>query len=445
MMNTVYIVLLSVLTCWEIWLCYRLMYETVLEKKYLTKWNYAVIYLSIFLLGILLGWNRFILFFSLPASYTIIVLVVLCSWMIQRNQLVLKFEIAFAYFVLVAVLDYILAFLSTVWCEEEFGEKIYFDSSFQQIALFFCTRLLVAIIVEKIRKWRKTSDIEIRDFRKILIAVVFIGSIILYVYQFGLQMIALGISKYKGSIWLLSLVCILFILVIVAWLFVKERLIRQENLYLHQKEQMLHSYYQELMNSQQRNRELLHDMKNHLLILKEYQAQGNLQGIGTYLDELSEELKNGKTEVWTGNQVTDIVLNQKIGIAKEKNIRMDIKTETVEQWILSDRESCSLFGNLLDNAIEACEKLEDDRWIEVNIRGQQTILFLEISNSIKEKPVIERGHFLTHKKEAEHHGLGLESVKRIVERYDGDIAYQMDHKKFCVKIAMYGEEKIFDY
>lgn len=90
MMNTVYIVLLSVLTCWEIWLCYRLMYETVLEKEYLTKWNYAVIYLSIFLLGILLGWNRSMLFFSLPASYTIIVLVVLCSWMIQRNQLVLS-------------------------------------------------------------------------------------------------------------------------------------------------------------------------------------------------------------------------------------------------------------------------------------------------------------------------------------------------------------------
>lgn len=199
------------------------------------------------------------------------------------------------------------------------------------------------------------------------------------------------------------------------------------------------------MSSQQRNRELLHDMKNHLLILKEYQAQGNLQGIGTYLDELSEELKNGKTEVWTGNQVTDIVLNQKIGIAKEKNIRMDIKTETVEQWILSDRESCSLFGNLLDNAIEACEQVEDDRWIEVNIHCQQSIVFLEISNSIKGKPVIERGHFLTHKKETEHHGLGLESVKRIVERYDGNIAYQMDHKKFCVKITMYGEEKIFDY
>lgn len=92
MMNTVYIILLSVLTCWEIWLCYRLMYETVLEKECLTKWNYAVIYLSIFLLGILLGWNRSMLFFSLSASYIIIILIVLCSWMIQRNQLVLKCE-----------------------------------------------------------------------------------------------------------------------------------------------------------------------------------------------------------------------------------------------------------------------------------------------------------------------------------------------------------------
>ena len=440
MVDIVYISLLVVLSCLEIGLCYRLLYATVLEKEYLTKWNYAMIYLSILLLGILLGWNRSILFFSLPAAYTLIIIIAVCSWTIQRNQRALKFEIVGVYFVLVAVLDYLLAFLSTVWCEEEFGEKVYFDSSFQQIGIFFCTRLLVAIIVEKIGKWRKKNDIDIRDLRKVLIAVVFGGSVILYVYQFGLQMIALGTSQYQGSIWLLSLGCILFLFTTIVGICVKGRLVKQENLYVHQKEQMLHAYYQELMSSQQRNRELLHDMKNHLLILREYQAQGNLQGIGTYLDELSEELKNGKTEVWTGNQVTDIVLNQKIGIAKEKNIQMDINTETVEQWILSDRESCSLFGNLLDNAIEACEQLEDNRWIKVNIHCQQTILFLEISNSIKEKPIIEQGHFLTHKKETERHGLGLESVKRIVERYDGDIAYQIDNKKFCVKITMYGEE-----
>ncbi len=441
MIDIVYKILLALLSCWEIWLCYRLLYATVLEKENLTKWNYAMICLSVLISGIWLGWNRSTLFFSFPMPYTIMIIVTICSWVIQRSQLVLKFEIIGNYFIFVAVMDYLLAFLSTVLYEEEFGEKVYYSSSLLQIGIFFCTRFFVMIIIENIGEWRKAGETDIRDLRKVLIIAVFLGSIVLYVYQHGLQLIAIGKSGYQGGIWFLSLICILFIFATILGICVKGRLIRQENLYLYQKKQMMHSYYQEIVSNQERNRELIHDMKNHLLILQEYHAQGNLQGIGMYLDELSEELKSGKTEVWTGNQVTDIVLNRKKGIAKEKNIRMDIKTEAVDQWILSDRESCSLFGNLLDNAIEACEQMEEKRWIEVIIHCQQSILFLEISNSINEKPVIEQGRFLTHKEETGSHGLGLKSVKRIVERYDGDIAYQIGNKMFCIKITMYGVEK----
>lgn len=432
---------LVVLSIWEIWLSYRLLYTTVLERKYLKKWNHVVIYLSILIFGVLVGWNRSLLFFSLPVLHTQIIIVSLCSWGIQRNQWLLKFGIAGTYFVFVAIVDYILAFFSTVLDEEEFGEKVYFASSLLQVGIFLCTRLLFTVLVEKIRKWKKTNDIDIRDLRKILILAVFFGSIVLYIYQFGLQLIAIGMSEYQGGIWLLSLILIIIICASTLGIWVKGKLIRQEKLYLDQKEQMLHSYYQEIMNSQEKNRALIHDMKNHLLILKEYQIQGNLQRIGTYLDELSEELKNGKTKVWTGNQVIDIVLNQKKGIADENNIWMDINSEMVNKWELSDRESCSLFGNLLDNAIEACEQMEDKRWIEVTIYCQQSMVFIEIANSIKQKPEIEHGRFRTRKKETERHGVGLESVKRIVEKYDGDIAYQIEENMFCVKITMYGRKE----
>ena len=101
-------------------------------------------------------------------------------------------------------------------------------------------------------------------------------------------------------------------------------------------------------------------------------------------------------------------------------------------------EICTLFSNLLDNAIEACEKIEDDRrWVAIQITRKSGMLYLTISNSIKDRPAEQEGKLITNKQNHQLHGYGIKSVQRIVRKYEGDFSYQVCESKFIVTITFW--------
>lgn len=150
---------------------------------------------------------------------------------------------------------------------------------------------------------------------------------------------------------------------------------------------------------------------------------------------------NTSDQMWTGNVMIDLILNQKSAEAREKGIKMNILTVPISEFSCTDREIISLFGNLLDNAIEACGRMDvDDTWINFKMEKQNQMLFIEIANSIGEIPRCKNGEFITSKKEAGSHGYGLKSIERIVRRYDGTISCQVDKNQFCVEISFFDNE-----
>lgn len=106
---------------------------------------------------------------------------------------------------------------------------------------------------------------------------------------------------------------------------------------------------------------------------------------------------------------------------------------------MEEREICSLFGNLLDNALEACEKVTDKERKKISIKIEQhmQMLFLEIKNGTDKLPAKSGHTFLTSKQDKSLHGYGLKSVERIVTRYDGDLAYEMEDGMFVVSITFF--------
>ena len=106
---------------------------------------------------------------------------------------------------------------------------------------------------------------------------------------------------------------------------------------------------------------------------------------------------------------------------------------------MEEREICSLFGDLLDNALEACEKVTDKERKKISIKIEQhmQMLFLEIKNGTDKLPAKSGHTFLTSKQDKSLHGYGLKSVERIVTRYDGDLAYEMEDGMFVVSITFF--------
>ena len=124
--------------------------------------------------------------------------------------------------------------------------------------------------------------------------------------------------------------------------------------------------------------------------------------------------------------------------AKEKETDMQIETEVFATLPFSDREIISLFGNVLDNALEACERIQDKkRWIKIKIKKKNHLLYIETSNAIKEMPVQNQKEFVSVKEDEILHGYGMKNIQDIVRKYDGIFRYKIYGEYLVCIISIY--------
>lgn len=91
-----------------------------------------------------------------------------------------------------------------------------------------------------------------------------------------------------------------------------------------------------------KSRKIVHDMKNHLLALKKYTQEQDWKGLEEYLNELSRDMLDYNYQIWTGNHMLDMILNQKEKEAEKQKTQMQISTEVFTTLPFSDREIISL-------------------------------------------------------------------------------------------------------
>ncbi len=110
---------------------------------------------------------------------------------------------------------------------------------------------------------------------------------------------------------------------------------------------------------------------------------------------------------------------------------------------LSDIDTVSLFSNLINNAIEACNECEEKK-IFLNISAaNKNFITMKIENTVDKKPLVIDGKFRTHKKNKDLHGIGMNSIRRTLTRYDAslDWNYNADNKIFSVTIVLQNNKK----
>ncbi len=236
---------------------------------------------------------------------------------------------------------------------------------------------------------------------------------------------------YGAALGIVSLAAVLLI--------VKNRMIQKENDFLALHDRMTEQNYRLLRQSAELNRHLVHDIKHHLLILREYVKEGNIESIGRYLDEIEDEYRYVPRKVWTGNGFLDFILNQKKSRAESKGIIFDIDSEIIPLWGFSDSEISVVFGNLLDNAIEACEKVEGrEKRIRVFMKKRGDIAAVRIRNTVAKPPVWVNGNPVSGKDSPGLHGYGLKSVRRVISKHGGCFYCRMDAGEFWVDISIFG-------
>ena len=201
---------------------------------------------------------------------------------------------------------------------------------------------------------------------------------------------------------------------------------------------MMENNYANLKEALEENRRINHDMKNHLLLLKEYEKRQDWKELRSYLDKITPEYESVKFYPWTTCQPLDLLLNLKMHMAEKKKIVWKITACSLEKFVLEENEICILFGNLLDNALEASEKVEKgEKWIKTEIQNPRNMLFINIANSMEKQPVREGKRWISQKENQKFHGYGLISVERIVEKYEGTIRYLVTKDRFEVQVSFF--------
>ena len=214
--------------------------------------------------------------------------------------------------------------------------------------------------------------------------------------------------------------------------------LRKENSILTIRETTQAKQYRTLQRQSEENKRMVHDFKNHILALQGLSKAEDIHAVSSYLQNLNEVFQEYEEKQWCDNAVINSIINQKLKLAKDANITCYVKSTPSIDVSLGESEVVTVFGNLLDNAIEACQKVVDkERWIELDMKQKQGIFHVRVANAIQDKPEIENNKIRTTKEDKLSHGYGLKNVSRVVEKYHGVMDLKATEHLFEVSISFF--------
>lgn len=180
-----------------------------------------------------------------------------------------------------------------------------------------------------------------------------------------------------------------------------------------------------------------HDYHNHMQTLKAYLKMNQYEQAQVYLDKLETDLDSINQLIESGNVNLDAILNSKLSLALKENIEINYKAQVPAALTVSDIDLCVLIGNLIDNAVEACDTMGDangKRFIRLYIGVLKQQLYISVSNSTKELVRKMDEEYITTKRG--NHGHGLKRINLIVMKYEGYINRKNEPGVFVTEIML---------
>lgn len=225
----------------------------------------------------------------------------------------------------------------------------------------------------------------------------------------------------------------------------KEEAMKYENILLtkqvesYEKQDLLIRDFQKDLNGQR------HDLKNHLATVKELADLQKTSELSAYIEDWFKDIVTIEPGIHTDQSVINAMINSKLYMAGLQKTDLQVNVEIPAKLNVIHTDLTILLGNLLDNALEACIKLlPNDRKIRCDIRCHNNILAIIVTNTYKSSELkMQNGKLYTTKSDMKSHGIGLNRIRQIVEKYDGVFEYKLSKSEqeandiFIAQIMLY--------
>ncbi|HDJ1466754.1 TPA: sensor histidine kinase [Clostridioides difficile] len=207
-----------------------------------------------------------------------------------------------------------------------------------------------------------------------------------------------------------------------------------ENSMIEKISSMKNEYYKNIESKQLKIELLNHDMKNHISCI-EGMYENNIN-IRPYLNNIKNTIRNNNI-YHTGNVTLNIILNDKKDLCDKYNINLIALIDFSKCKFINDIDICDIFSNILDNAIEACNKVTLD-YKEIILRGNviNDFYIIKAENTKMNDILIKDSNILTDKIDTLKHGFGIKSIKKSVDKYDGTCVIEHNKNRFTMIISI---------
>lgn len=186
-----------------------------------------------------------------------------------------------------------------------------------------------------------------------------------------------------------------------------------------------------------------HNFKQHVSVLNNLLSYGKVEDTLEYLNKQTEQKLRDKVSICnTENVVVDALVNFKYSVAYNKGIELIVKVQVPIQLPFSNGDLCILLGNILDNAIECVDLMpKEKKNIQFYMQYSGKILIIVVKNEYLGEIIKGRhGNILSNKGDNINHGIGLLSVKKIADKYNGAVVIDTDNQVFTIKVTLCGSE-----
>ena len=275
---------------------------------------------------------------------------------------------------------------------------------------------------------------DIKPPKSFLLIAVFVPLISVF-----LEMQLITQNNISEIIYASTLVCVVLLNFMVFYLYdsitklftekVNAAAAKQKSIYYQKEAQLLEQNMGEI-------KKLRHDMKNHLIVISELSKKHGDTDITDYISALSEKMVRAEEYSQTGILSLDSIINYKLTQAKQSGIKVSCEITVPNDLKIASDDFVTIIGNLLDNAIEATEKIQDDKYIFLNIRYTKGTLLINVKNSFDGILNIKNNQFETTKKDTMLHGIGMQSIENAIRNYNGEMITSYNDLEFITKIIL---------
>lgn len=197
-------------------------------------------------------------------------------------------------------------------------------------------------------------------------------------------------------------------------------------------------YYSQINDILEEMRIIKHNLKNSLIIIDTYNKTNQKEKLQKYVDELLCETNVFVVPQIDEENIITSYLSYKAEQAKSNEIKVDVENNLTNSIKIDKTDICQVIGNIMDNAIEANSK-NINKYIKILLYNKDNYMIIKSENPTKEPLFKKDNEILTTKKDSKNHGLGLKSIKKIAEKYEGTLDAGIINDTFQIKVVFLNE------